>query len=60
MQAVVRSTTCAWEGLSADLLEDVELQVAIGHHLFQPSVFLLELTQAFGRRLQAAEMLRQA
>ena len=31
---------------SGDLLEDVDLQIAIGHHFLQPTVFLLELPEA--------------
>jgi hypothetical protein len=29
---------------SRDLLEDVDLEIAVGHHFLQPTIFLLELT----------------
>jgi hypothetical protein len=31
---------------SRDLLQHVDLEIAIGHHLFQPAIFLLELPEA--------------
>lgn len=43
---------------SRDLLEDFELQIALGHPLLQPAVFLLELPQAFdvgGSRLHLGD-----
>ena len=35
---------------SGDLLEHVDLQISIGHHLFQPAVLLLELAAAASHR----------
>jgi hypothetical protein len=43
---------------SGDLLEDVDLEIAVGHHLFQPAIFELQLFEPLHvARLQAAEML---
>jgi hypothetical protein len=40
---------------------DVDLELAIGHHLFQPAIFLLQLTQAFQiGGLECAEVLSPA
>src|SRR5438093_1512054 len=42
---------------SRDLLEDLELEIAVGHQAFQPTVFLLQLAEAFDvRGLERAEM----
>jgi hypothetical protein len=47
--------------VSRDLLEHVELEVAIGDDPFQPAVFLLQLPQALHvRGLERAEMLPPA
>src|SRR4051812_32772081 len=43
---------------SGDLLEDVDVEIAVGHHLLKPTVFLLELTEALDvRRFQRPEPL---
>ena len=44
-----------------DLLEDVDLQVTVRHHLLQATVFLLKLAQAlYVGRFQAAKVLPPA